>query len=88
MRESDFGAHGGSAGAVDGKARFYGFECVNRGDGKDPWPAAQLDAMRDTPDWMAWITRVVAKARLIFITTAVVGSPVSGKATTSRSWVA
>ncbi|MDT0610099.1 peptidoglycan-binding protein [Streptomyces lancefieldiae] len=37
--------HDGSAGAVDGNARFYGFECVNLGDGEDPWPAAQLDAI-------------------------------------------
>ncbi|MGV9312294.1 peptidoglycan-binding protein [Streptomyces sp. NPDC003691] len=37
--------HQGSAGAVDGNVHFYGFECVNRGDGKDPWPAAQLDAV-------------------------------------------
>lgn len=38
-------AHDGSAGAVDGNARFYGFECVNLGDGKDPWPDAQLEAI-------------------------------------------
>ncbi|UQS31185.1 N-acetylmuramoyl-L-alanine amidase [Streptomyces fradiae] len=38
-------AHQGSPGAVDGNARFYGFECVNLGDGSDPWPAAQLDAV-------------------------------------------
>ncbi|GGP91665.1 peptidoglycan-binding protein [Streptomyces roseolilacinus] len=38
-------AHQGSANAVDGNARFYGFECVNLGDGTDPWPAAQLDAI-------------------------------------------
>lgn len=38
-------AHDGSAGAADGNARFYGFECVNLGDGKDPWPAAQLEAI-------------------------------------------
>ncbi|MFF4184437.1 peptidoglycan-binding protein [Streptomyces sp. NPDC001691] len=37
--------HEGSSGAVDGNARFYGFECVNLGDGSDPWPAAQLDAI-------------------------------------------
>jgi hypothetical protein len=37
--------HQGSAGAVDGNARFYGFECVNLGNGTDPWPAAQLDAI-------------------------------------------
>ncbi|MFI9613195.1 peptidoglycan-binding protein [Streptomyces sp. NPDC052023] len=30
---------------ADGNARFYGFECVNLGDGKDPWPEAQLDAI-------------------------------------------
>ncbi|MGI5338647.1 peptidoglycan-binding protein [Streptomyces sp. CA-181903] len=30
---------------TDGNARFYGFECVNEGDGEDPWPAAQLDAI-------------------------------------------
>ncbi|MDT9681705.1 peptidoglycan-binding protein [Streptomyces sp. TRM76323] len=38
-------AHQGSANAVDGNARFYGFECVNLGNGADPWPAAQLDAV-------------------------------------------
>ncbi|HEX2656705.1 MAG TPA: N-acetylmuramoyl-L-alanine amidase [Polyangia bacterium] len=30
---------------TDGNARFYGFECINLGDGKDPWPAAQREAM-------------------------------------------
>ncbi|MFD6426720.1 peptidoglycan-binding protein [Streptomyces sp. NPDC060198] len=30
---------------TDGNARFYGFECVNLGDGQDPWPAAQLLAI-------------------------------------------
>lgn len=30
---------------VDGNARFYGFECVNLGDGKDPWPEKQVTAM-------------------------------------------
>jgi hypothetical protein len=29
---------------TDGNVHFYGFECVNLGDGKDPWPEAQLDA--------------------------------------------
>jgi hypothetical protein len=33
------------AATVDGNARFYGFECVNLGDGKDPWPEAQIDAI-------------------------------------------
>jgi hypothetical protein len=37
--------HDGSKGAVDGNARFYGFECENLGDGKDPWPAAQVEAI-------------------------------------------
>ncbi|WP_030687876.1 peptidoglycan-binding protein [Streptomyces globisporus] len=37
--------HQGSSGAVDGNSRFYGFECVNLGDGRDPWPPAQLDAI-------------------------------------------
>jgi hypothetical protein len=37
--------HQGSAGAVDGNVHFYGFECINLGDGKDPWPAAQLEAI-------------------------------------------
>ncbi|MFI9005109.1 peptidoglycan-binding protein [Streptomyces sp. NPDC053541] len=37
--------HQGSAGAVDGNARFYGFECINLGNGSDPWPAEQLDAI-------------------------------------------
>lgn len=30
---------------TDGNRHFYGFECVNLGDGKDPWPAAQLLAV-------------------------------------------
>ncbi|MFE0763669.1 N-acetylmuramoyl-L-alanine amidase [Streptomyces smyrnaeus] len=30
---------------VDGNRVFYGFECENMGDGEDPWPAAQLDAI-------------------------------------------
>jgi hypothetical protein len=30
---------------TDGNRHFYGFECVNLGDGKDPWPAAQLEAI-------------------------------------------
>ncbi|MGW1277963.1 peptidoglycan-binding protein [Streptomyces tsukubensis] len=37
--------HEGSSGAVDGNSHFYGFECVNLGDGRDPWPSAQLDAI-------------------------------------------
>jgi hypothetical protein len=31
--------------SVDGNARFYGFECENLGDGTDPWPAAQVEAI-------------------------------------------
>lgn len=30
---------------VDGNRHFYGFECENLGDGKDPWPAEQLAAI-------------------------------------------
>ncbi|MGI5457043.1 peptidoglycan-binding protein [Streptomyces sp. CA-249302] len=30
---------------TDGNTHFYGFECVNLGDGEDPWPEVQLDAM-------------------------------------------
>ncbi|MER5442357.1 N-acetylmuramoyl-L-alanine amidase [Streptomyces sp. NPDC002790] len=30
---------------TDGNSRFYGFECENLGDGDDPWPAAQLEAI-------------------------------------------
>ncbi|GGW41402.1 peptidoglycan recognition protein family protein [Streptomyces xantholiticus] len=30
---------------TDGNRAFYGFECINLGDGKDPWPAAQLEAI-------------------------------------------
>lgn len=37
--------HEGSSGAVDGNSHFYGFECVNQGDGRDPWPSAQQVAM-------------------------------------------
>ncbi|MCM1972344.1 N-acetylmuramoyl-L-alanine amidase [Streptomyces sp. G1] len=37
--------HDGSAGAVDGNARFYGWECENKGDGRDPWPRVQYVAI-------------------------------------------
>ncbi|NNJ04140.1 LysM peptidoglycan-binding domain-containing protein [Streptomyces sp. PKU-MA01144] len=30
---------------TDGNPHFYGFECENLGDGKDPWPEAQLEAI-------------------------------------------
>ncbi|MCB5180152.1 N-acetylmuramoyl-L-alanine amidase [Streptomyces antimicrobicus] len=30
---------------TDGNRHFYGFECENLGDGEDPWPEVQLDAM-------------------------------------------
>lgn len=30
---------------VDGNDMFYGFECVNLGNGTDPWPAEQITAM-------------------------------------------
>lgn len=30
---------------ADGNRAFYGFECENLGNGKDPWPAAQLEAI-------------------------------------------
>jgi hypothetical protein len=30
---------------TDGNRHFYGFECENLGDGKDPWPAVQVEAM-------------------------------------------
>ncbi|MER8266545.1 peptidoglycan recognition family protein [Streptomyces griseus] len=30
---------------TDGNRAFYGFECVNLGDGRDPWPAAQREAI-------------------------------------------
>ena len=30
---------------TDGNRHFYGFECENLGDGRDPWPAVQLDAI-------------------------------------------
>jgi hypothetical protein len=33
---------------ADGNSHFYGFECINLGDGEDPWPAAQLEAIERT----------------------------------------
>ncbi|NED87096.1 N-acetylmuramoyl-L-alanine amidase [Streptomyces sp. SID11233] len=30
---------------TDGNTHFYGFECVNLGNGSDPWPEAQLEAV-------------------------------------------
>ncbi|MGW0034690.1 peptidoglycan recognition protein family protein [Streptomyces sp. NPDC003314] len=37
--------HDGSDGAADGNRAFYGWECENLGDGRDPWPPAQVEAM-------------------------------------------
>ncbi|WP_328329597.1 MULTISPECIES: peptidoglycan-binding protein [unclassified Streptomyces] len=31
--------------STDGNTHFYGFECENLGNGKDPWPEAQLTAI-------------------------------------------
>ncbi|MFE5258227.1 N-acetylmuramoyl-L-alanine amidase [Streptomyces coelicoflavus] len=31
--------------SVDGNRHFYGFECENEGDGEDPWPDAQIEAI-------------------------------------------
>ncbi|MEU6118571.1 peptidoglycan recognition family protein [Streptomyces sp. NPDC047117] len=30
---------------TDGNRVFYGFECENLGDGEDPWPEAQMEAI-------------------------------------------
>ncbi|MFD9225372.1 peptidoglycan-binding protein [Streptomyces sp. NPDC060064] len=30
---------------TDGNRHFYGFECINLGNGADPWPAVQLEAI-------------------------------------------
>src|SRR5690606_23024464 len=35
----------GNEANTDGNRHFYGFECENLGDGEDPWPAAQLEAI-------------------------------------------
>ncbi|WTA44147.1 N-acetylmuramoyl-L-alanine amidase [Streptomyces sp. NBC_00842] len=35
----------GNSNGVDGNARFYGWEAENLGDGKDPWPAVQYQAI-------------------------------------------
>ncbi|MEU8316623.1 MULTISPECIES: N-acetylmuramoyl-L-alanine amidase [Actinomycetes] len=35
----------GNKDGIDGNRHYYGMECVNLGDGKDPWPAAQLEAI-------------------------------------------
>ncbi|MFE1766116.1 peptidoglycan-binding protein [Streptomyces angustmyceticus] len=34
-----------NAADTDGNRSFYGFECINLGDGKDPWPTEQQVAM-------------------------------------------
>ena len=46
--------HEGMSGGVDGNAHLYGAECVNLGNGKDPWPEVQIDAM---VRWSAAINR-------------------------------
>lgn len=39
------GPHYGNSDGVDGNRAFYGWECENLGDGKDPWPQEQLDTI-------------------------------------------
>lgn len=39
---------------TDGNDRFYGIECINLGNGRDPWPEVQVDAMAR---WAAAICR-------------------------------
>lgn len=56
--------HDGSPGAVDGNDVFIGYECVNKGDGKDPWPAAQLDGMRRAVAATCWLYGWSAKSAL------------------------
>ncbi|MCQ4211829.1 peptidoglycan-binding protein [Streptomyces longispororuber] len=34
-----------NAADTDGNRHFYGFECINLGDGKDPWPQVQKEAI-------------------------------------------
>ncbi|QCX77679.1 N-acetylmuramoyl-L-alanine amidase [Streptomyces sp. YIM 121038] len=33
---------------TDGNRYFYGFECINLGDGDDPWPEVQIEAIART----------------------------------------
>jgi hypothetical protein len=56
--------HDGSPGAVDGNDAFVGFECVNKGDGVDPWPAAQLDAMKRATAATCWLYGWSARSAL------------------------
>lgn len=35
----------GNSDGIDGNRHFYGWECENLGDGKDPWPDAQLNTI-------------------------------------------
>ncbi|MFE5159632.1 N-acetylmuramoyl-L-alanine amidase [Streptomyces sp. NPDC056697] len=35
----------GNLNGTDGNRHFYGFECINLGNGKDPWTEAQLEAI-------------------------------------------
>lgn len=37
--------HQGSLGAADGNTHFYGWECINKGDGTESWPPVQYVAM-------------------------------------------
>lgn len=56
--------HDGSSGAVDGNDAFYGFECVNKGDGNDPWPTVQLNAMKRAVAATCWLYGWSAKSAL------------------------
>ncbi|MEU2111815.1 N-acetylmuramoyl-L-alanine amidase [Streptomyces sp. NPDC019507] len=49
--------------STDGNRYFYGFECENLGDGKDPWPEKQLEAIERASAaicrWHRWGPRSV-----------------------------
>lgn len=56
--------HDGEAGAVDGNDVFVGFECVNKGDGKDPWPPEQLNGMKRAVAAVCWLYGWSARSAL------------------------
>lgn len=49
--------------AIDGNAHFYGWECVNLGDGSDPWPDVQMETIARVQaavcEFHAWSTQSV-----------------------------
>ncbi|MDX2731033.1 N-acetylmuramoyl-L-alanine amidase [Streptomyces sp. PA03-2a] len=74
---------------TDGNRQFYGFECENLGDGKDPWPDVQLEAIEKVSAAICrhhgWGSRSVIGHKEWAVTSALGANPRKATATAGRT---